>query len=75
MSRIYQRKGVWYGTADDMIARIAHLEAQIAAADRLAEALRKCIRIMNNRQPDKMPDGVYIARTALAAYENSKDQG
>lgn len=38
-----------------------------AENERLRDALTKCARIMENRQPDKMPDGVYMARAALNA--------
>lgn len=44
----------------------ATLRAQAARIAELEAALKKVLRICENRQPDKISDGAHIARQALA---------
>lgn len=55
-------------------ARIAHLEARIAAADALAEAVNH-EQNMVCQDMGKQLDASLAVDEALAAYENSKEQG
>lgn len=69
MSRYYVRKGVHYGTADEMIYRIEELEAQLAKA---VEALEKLARLGNGDRYGNS-DGNMIARTTLAELTGGPD--
>lgn len=51
---------------DTLRAQAAHITEQDAKIAKLVEALKRLERICVNRQPDKISDGVKIARDAIA---------
>ena len=78
MAEIYSRKGVCYGTADDMIDHIEALEARIAKADALAEALSFYASATVEYPSGKVTfqpgdDNGQRAKAALAAYREGTD--
>ena len=63
MAKIYKRKGVWYGTADDMVLMI---EKQKTEIDRLRECLE---RLASRHVKSKPLWWQQMARDALSPKE------
>jgi chromosome segregation ATPase len=91
MGKIYRRNGVWYGTADDMTARIEELEAKglanRVAIMRLEAKLAKAVEALDTALSEMVDyadthpawSEIWEAReaalTTLAELKKEKDDG
>jgi hypothetical protein len=76
MSRYYVRKGVHYGTADQMIDYIDDLEAKLAKA---VAALQQLVLeydevALAHDEPESMTAAYVVACTTLAELKGEKDE-
>ena len=64
MSKYVIRKGIHYGTADDMVHRIEELEAKLA----------KAVNVLDRIQHGSYGKNAAIARTTLAELTGGNDE-